>query len=125
MAHVIIEAIERVGLSALQVNWKGAGKAKHHPTGIPCWSRMAGPPIRPARVKLGATHEILTQSAGERVRGGLHVQTVNSRHARLKTFSRRQVNKPLTGFVRASGPGFRLDDGIRFHPFASSIRAIG
>src|SRR5512144_2986108 len=38
---------------------------------------------------LGVTHATLNQSAGERVRGELHIQTVNSRHERLKTFLRR------------------------------------
>jgi transposase len=31
MAHFIIEAVERVGLSAFKVNWKGMGKAQDHP----------------------------------------------------------------------------------------------
>jgi transposase len=31
MAHFIIEAVERVGLSAFKVNWKGTGKAQYHP----------------------------------------------------------------------------------------------
>jgi len=39
--------------------------------------------------KLGVSHQALNQSAGERVRGDLHIQTVNSRHERLKTFLRR------------------------------------
>jgi len=39
--------------------------------------------------KLGVSHEALNLSAGERVRGSLHIQTVNSRHERLKTFLRR------------------------------------
>jgi hypothetical protein len=39
--------------------------------------------------KLDVTHETLNQSAGERIRGELHIQTVNSRHERLKTFLRR------------------------------------
>lgn len=34
------------------------------------------------------THEVLNQSAGERVRGELHIQTVNSLHGRLKDFLR-------------------------------------
>lgn len=38
---------------------------------------------------LGVTHEVLNRSAGERVRGDLHIQTVNSRHERFKTFLRR------------------------------------
>ena len=43
----------------------------------------------PCAATLGVTHETLNQSAGERVRGELHIQTVNSRHERLKTFLRR------------------------------------
>jgi transposase-like protein len=35
---------------------------------------------------LGLSHEALNQSAGERVRGELHIQTVNNRHQRLKSF---------------------------------------
>lgn len=35
---------------------------------------------------LGISHEALNQSAGERVRGDLHIQTVNNRHQRLKSF---------------------------------------
>ena len=31
MAHFIIAAVERVGLSAFKVNWKGTGKAQYHP----------------------------------------------------------------------------------------------
>ena len=34
------------------------------------------------------SHETLNRSMGERVRGDLHVQTVNSRHSRLKDFLR-------------------------------------
>ena len=34
------------------------------------------------------SHEALNRSMGERVRGDLHVQTVNSRHSRLKDFLR-------------------------------------
>jgi len=37
----------------------------------------------------GITHEVLNQSAGERVRAELHIQTVNSRHERFKTLLRR------------------------------------
>jgi transposase-like protein len=43
----------------------------------------------PCAAKLGITHEALNQSAGERIRGELHIQTVNSRHEQLKTFFRR------------------------------------
>jgi len=37
---------------------------------------------------LGVSHAVLNLSAGERVRGELHIQTVNSRHESLKTFLR-------------------------------------
>ena len=36
--------------------------------------------------KMNVSHEILNQSAGERVRGEFHIQTVNSLHERIKTF---------------------------------------
>ena len=37
---------------------------------------------------MGLSHEALNLSAGERTRGELHIQTVNSRHERLKGFLR-------------------------------------
>lgn len=43
----------------------------------------------PCAAALGISHEKLNQSVGERVRGELHIQTVNNRHARLKDFLRR------------------------------------
>jgi transposase-like protein len=42
----------------------------------------------PCAAALGVSHEALNQTAGERVRGDLHIQTVNSRHERLKAFLR-------------------------------------
>ena len=45
----------------------------------------------PCAAALGVSHEALNQSAGERVRGDLHIQTVNSRHERLKHFLRRHA----------------------------------
>lgn len=36
--------------------------------------------------EVGVTHEALNQSKGERVRGELHIQTVNGLHQRLKSF---------------------------------------
>jgi transposase-like protein len=42
----------------------------------------------PCARALGLTHEPLDQKAGERRRGELHLNTVNSRHERLKTFLR-------------------------------------
>ena len=38
---------------------------------------------------LGIKHEALNQSAGERVRGAIHIQTVNIRHSRFRDFPRR------------------------------------
>ena len=43
----------------------------------------------PCAAAMGISHEALNQTAGERVRVELHIQTVNSRHERLKTFLRR------------------------------------
>lgn len=44
--------------------------------------------FRPMARSLDLTHERLNQTAGERRRGDLHLQTVNSRHERLKSFLR-------------------------------------
>ena len=52
---------------------------------------------------LGITHEVLNQSAGERVRGELHIQTVNNRHSRLKDFLRARrgiATKYLASYLR-------------------------
>ena len=43
----------------------------------------------PCAKSLGIKHEALNQSAGERVGGAIHIQTVNNRHRRLKDFLRR------------------------------------
>jgi transposase-like protein len=42
----------------------------------------------PCARALGVSHAVLNLSAGERMRGELHIQTVNSRHEGLKTFLR-------------------------------------
>ena len=42
----------------------------------------------PCAAALGVSHEVLNQTAGERVRGELHINTVNNRHSRLKGFLR-------------------------------------
>ena len=42
----------------------------------------------PCAKSLGIKHEALNQSAGERVRGAIHIQTVNTRHSRFKDFLR-------------------------------------
>ena len=47
-----------------------------------------GKALASCATKMKVTHEVLGQSAGEHVRGDLHIQTVNSRHERLKTFLR-------------------------------------
>jgi transposase-like protein len=47
-----------------------------------------GKALASCATKMNVTHEVLNQSAGERVRGDLHIQTVNSRHERLKSFLR-------------------------------------
>ena len=57
----------------------------------------------PCAAALGVSHEVLNQSAGERVRGELHIQTVNSRHSQLKNFlrSRRGIaTKYLGSYLR-------------------------
>ena len=46
----------------------------------------AAPFFPPVARFLGVTHEALDHKAGERRRGDLHINTVNSRHERLKTF---------------------------------------
>src|SRR5665213_2631066 len=48
----------------------------------------------PCAAALGVSHEAINQSAGERTRGELHIQTVNNRHSRLKDFLR-----PLPGIA--------------------------
>jgi hypothetical protein len=42
----------------------------------------------PCARAMGVTHQPLDHKAGERRRGELHLNTVNSRHERLKTFLR-------------------------------------
>ena len=59
----------------------------------------------PCAAKLSVTHEMLNQSAGERVRGELHIQTVNSRHERLKTFLRRYIAASLPNTSPATSSG--------------------
>jgi len=47
-----------------------------------------GKALASCATKMKVTHEVLNQSAGERVRGDLHIQTVNNRHEQLKSFLR-------------------------------------
>ena len=43
----------------------------------------------PVAAALDIPHETINRSAGERVRGAVHIQTVNSRHSQIKGFLRR------------------------------------
>ena len=66
----------------------------------------------PCAAALGVSHEVLNQSGGERVRGELHINTVNNRHSRLKDFLRARrgiATKYLSSYLR----WFHL---IRLHP---------
>ncbi len=57
----------------------------------------------PCAAALGVSHEVLNLSVGERVRGELHIQTVNSLHERIKTFLRRRrgiATKYLDNYLR-------------------------
>ena len=57
----------------------------------------------PCAAALGISHQALNLSAGERVRGELHIQTVNSRHEQIKTFLRRRrgvATKYLDNYLR-------------------------
>lgn len=52
---------------------------------------------------LGISHEGLNQSAGEHLRGELHINTVNNRHSRIKDFLRARrgiATKYLTSYLR-------------------------
>lgn len=52
---------------------------------------------------LNVSHEALNQSAGERTRGELHIQTVNNRHSRFKNFLRDRrgvATKYLDSYLR-------------------------
>ena len=66
---------------------------------------------------LGISHEALNQSAGERVRGDLHIQTVNNRHQRLKSFLapfRGIATKYLPNYLRwFQGVGLALHPSSR------------
>ena len=50
----------------------------------------------PCEKAVGIKHEALNQSAGERVRGAIHIQTVNNGHSGIKSFLRdyRGVSSP-------------------------------
>ena len=57
----------------------------------------------PCAAALAVSHQALSRAAGERVRGELHIQTVNNRHSRLKDFLRRRrgiARKYLPSYLR-------------------------
>ena len=55
----------------------------------PYGNRSHGNNVYPPCAKaLGIKHEALNQSTGERVRGAIHIQTVNNRHSEIKGFLR-------------------------------------
>jgi transposase-like protein len=70
-------------------------------------------------VGMKVSHEVMNQSAGERVRGELHIQTVNSLHERIKTFLRARrgvATKYLDNYLR----WFHLSSTLR-HPAPASM----
>lgn len=81
--------------------------------------------------EMNVSHEVLNHTAGERVRGELHIQTVNSLHERIKTFlqDRRGVATKyldhylrwfhLTGLQRGTTPRTCLNAALRPHPRAA------
>ena len=57
----------------------------------------------PVAAALDIPHESINASAGERVRGALHIQTVNSRHSQIKSFLRGRhgiATKYLDSYLR-------------------------
>jgi hypothetical protein len=57
----------------------------------------------PCAAALGVSRAALNPSTGERIRGELHIQTVNNRHARLKDFLRVRravATKYLASYLR-------------------------
>ena len=89
----ILVAADRSGttLTAVLPDTTAATITAHLETSIECDALLvtdAAPFFPPCARSLGITHESLDQKAGERRRGDLHINTVNSRHERLKTFLR-------------------------------------
>ena len=63
-------------------------------------SNRCYPPVAAA---LEIPHESINASAGERVRGAVHIQTVNSRHSQIKDFLRGRrgiATKYLDSYLR-------------------------
>ena len=67
----------------------------------------AAPFFPPCARAIGLTHEPLDQKAGERCRSELHLDTVNSRHQRLKTFFRTR-NGVATRYLDSSLAWYHL-----------------
>ena len=55
----------------------------------------------PVAAALDIPHETINRSAGERVRGAVHIQTVNSRHSQIKGFLR-----PFRGIATGAEVGY-------------------
>ena len=64
-------------LRCLRLCRRHQGGAGTGPARTPCWSRWMYQ-LSACAAALGVSHEALNLSAGERVRGELHIQTVNS-----------------------------------------------
>ena len=78
----------------------------------------------PCAKSLGIKHEALNQSAGERVRGAFHIQTVNNRHSRFKDFLHRfrgVSTKYLGNYLR----WFERRDILKSSPRSYLATAIG
>ena len=78
----------------------------------------------PCAKSLGIKHEALNQSAGERVRGAIHIQTVNNRHSRFKDFLHRfrgVSTKYLGNYLR----WFERRDILKSSPRSNLATAIG
>ena len=78
----------------------------------------------PCAKSLGIKHEALNQSAGERVRGAIRIQTVINRHSRFMDFLRRYrgvSSKCLGNYLR----WFELCELLKSSPRSYLATAIG
>ena len=57
----------------------------------------------PTSAALTIPHESINRSAGERARGALHIQPINSRHSEIKGFLRASVASPPSTLTAISG----------------------
>jgi hypothetical protein len=63
----------------------------------------AAPFYPPCAAAMDVTHQPLNQTAGERRRGDLHLQNVNSRHERLKSVAVNSCETPRCRFMPPPG----------------------